>query len=178
MGRERRITNTVGTIPSNTALAGTVTTDTVNTKKLIYTGSNDIAAIITPDSIGLSSSTFWLYVAGKTPFVSRITGIHANYNDFDSEDPDAFAAATVKDYTLTLETAIPSCSADACAYVRAGVAYSYIVDSGTATINGVTVPAGDSNAYQPYQTYSNRPKLQPVSYVAASSADVFISEEL
>lgn len=178
MGRERLIHNEKTTIPEPAALVGTVTTSAADTKKLIYSGSDDIASIITPDSIGLTSSTFWLYVPGKTPFVSRIIGVHPNYNDFDSTDPDAFATATVKDYTLTLETAIPSCSASPCSYVRAGVAYSYSVDSGTPTINGVVVATGNGNSYNPFETYSNRPKLQPVSYVDATTADVFVSEEL
>ncbi len=164
MGRERRITGTVGTIPENHALAGTVTTSSVDSKVLIYSGSDDIEPIITKARVSFTESTFWLYVAGKTPFVSRIIGIYKNAD---------------MNYTINLETAIAGCSSKACAYVRAGVAYSYTVDGGApATINGVSVLDGESNNYKPFEVYSDRPKLQPVSYVDATGTDVFISEEL
>ncbi len=163
MGRERRLDNEVGTIPDNHTLIGTVTTSAVDDKVLIYSGSNDIEPIITKARVSFTESTFWLYVAGKTPFVSRIIGIYKNAD---------------QNYTINLETAIAGCSASPCSYVRAGVAYSYTVDGGAdATINGVTVMDGESNNYAPFQIYSNRPKLQPVSYVVATGTSVFISEE-
>jgi hypothetical protein len=171
MGRERRITEDVGTIPNNTVLAGTVTTDTVDTKVLIYSGSNDIAGIISIGAVSVTDSTFWLYVPSNTPYISRITGIHTN-TDIDGNPVS---------YSLTLESAIPSCSAETCYYVQAGVQFSYLNDGDVdVNVNGVSVKPGDSNNYAPFEIYGNRPKLQPVCYVdaSASGATIFISEEL
>lgn len=173
MGRERRITEDVGTIPNNTALAGKVTTDTVNTKVLIYSGAGfeDIAGIISIGAVSITDSTFWLYVPSNTPYLSRITGIHAN------TDIDGVPVS----YSLTLETAIPSCSAEDCYYVQAGVQFSYLNDGDVdVDVNAVSVKPGDSNNYAPFEIYGNRSKLQPVCYVdaSASGATLFISEEL
>lgn len=167
MGRERRITGLVGTMPNFTALVGTVTSNT-DTKVLSYTGSHDVVDIFTPGRIG-KNGTMYIYVVGKTPFVSRVVGL--------------FKLSTVTsetNYQIFLETGIAAASATACAYVKAGVAYSYVNDgSANATVNGVVVKPGDVGNYAPYQTYSNRPQLQPVSYVDAttSGADLFIMEE-
>ncbi len=164
MGRERRITNTVGTIPNFTALAGTVTRSTANSTILIYDGSNDIATIMPQGSIGLNNSTFWLYVIGVSPFVARVIGIYKN----DDEN-----------YSISLDRAMGAVTGGACAYVRAGVQYSYLNDGGAdGTVNGVTIKNGEGNNYSPYEKYSNRPLLQPVSYVVATSTDFLINEEL
>jgi hypothetical protein len=71
---ERRITNTVGTIPNYTALIGTVTSQT-DTTVLIYAGSDDIDTVIFKGGVGLDSS-YWIYVPAGTPKIAKIIGLY------------------------------------------------------------------------------------------------------
>ena len=153
--------SSTGTIPDNTALAGTVTSNT-DTTVLTYVGSNDIADIMTEGKLG-ENSTVYIYVSAATPKVSKVIGLYKNSNN---------------NYSIFLETGMAGASASACAYVPAAISYSYTnTGSTTVTVDGVSIIGGVGDAKQPYQKYSNRPKFHPAVYVNATGGTLFISEE-
>lgn len=161
---ERRITGAKGTIPNNTALAGTVTTNAQDDTVLEYSGSDDVAGLYRVGALG-PDSTLWIFVDGVSPYIAKVTGIYK---------------LAAQSYTLQLDRSFAGASADACAIVKSAIGYSYVNDgTANATVNGITVKPGDGNTYAPYDKYSNRSKLHAVSYVDASAAgaDIFINEE-
>lgn len=163
---ERRITNTVGTIPNYTALAGTVTSQT-DTKVLIYSGSDDIDTALFDGGVGLDS-TYWIYVPAGTPKIAKIIGTYK---------------IGTGNWNIQLDRAMTGASGSACNFVKEGVAFSYINDGGADGSIGdgstqITIPNGGGGTYAPYEKYSNRQKLQPVKYVVATGTSFLIQEEV
>lgn len=166
---ERRITGTVGTIPNYTPLSGTTVTSQTDTTVLISTGTDDLEDIMFKGGIGLDS-VYWIYCPAATPKIAKIIGL---YKISETGTP------TVYSFNIQLEEPMTGLSGDACNFVKAGIAYSYLNDGGASgTVNGVTIKNGEGATYAPYEKYSNRQKLHPVAYVDASATDFLIVEEL
>lgn len=164
---ERRITGTVGTIPNFTPLSGTTVTSQTDTTVLISTGTDDLETLMYEGGIGLDSN-YWIYCPAGTPKISKIIGLY-----------QISLSSGTYTFHIQLDRAMTGLSASACNFVKAGIAYSYLNDGGASgTVNGVTILNGEGNTYSPYDKYSNRPKLQPVSYVDASGTDFLINEEV
>lgn len=169
---ERRITATVGTIPNYTAIAGTTVTSQTNATVLISTGTDDLETIFRPGSIGLNNTNFWVYVPDGSPKIAPVTGLYKI-----SEVSGTYT------FRIQLGVAMTGASASTANYVKTCVAFSYVNDGAASGSIGdgttqVTVKEGEGETYSPYETYSNRPQMQPVKYVDASSTDFFIQEEI
>ena len=175
-----RITATTGTIPStaNTGLLGTVTTDTANTKVLIYTGSNDVGQIYTQGRTSIVDGPMWICVPGVTPFLARVVGCyHAVI--------DPIVANNV--WTITLDRALPGCAGSACKYLQGPAWYHATNDGGhditvtdgeigsqialTLHTAGVVTPKG-------YQLNVQRVKLYAPVYIDASDSDVLCEVQI
>lgn len=163
----RRITNGVGTIPDNTLLAGTTVTSQTDQTVLISTGTDNLEDIIFRGGIA-AGGVYWIYCPAATPKVAQLTGLYQI-----SEVSGTYT------FNIQLDRAMTGASGSAVSYVKGGITYSYLNDGGAnGTVDGVIVKPGDSNNYLPYEKYSNRQQLHPVSYVDASSTDFFINEEI
>lgn len=168
----RRITNTQGTISNNTTLLGKVTTDTANTKVLIYSGSNDVAAVFKQARVSYVDSRYWIYVVGVNPFLARVIGMYKNAD---------------QNYSITLDKPFPGAAGASCAYILAPAAYSFSVDGGgTANVlNGdaksgdalVPVNNGETVSEVRFIISGERKKLYPPVYIDATGTDVLISDE-
>jgi hypothetical protein len=156
----RRITNTTGTIPDSIALAGTVTTDTVTTV-LIYTGSDDILALVNDGNSNYPGFTY-IVVPSATPKIVRILGVYLNDND------------TV---SITVETAMAGLSDAPCDFVYGDLTgLSYLNDGGTdITVDGISIPDGQGISLPPFQ-FTSMGELRKPLYVVATGSDVLITE--
>lgn len=164
---ERRITGTVGTIPNFTALSGTTVTSQTDTTVLISTGTDDLNSLLFEGGIGLDG-VYWIYVPATSQKIAKITGLYK-----------IIEVSGTYTFNIQLDRAMTGASASAANYVKAGIAYSYLNDgAASGSVNFVTIKTGEGNTYSPYDKYSNRPKIQPVSYVDGGSTDFLINEEL
>ena len=163
MIKERRITGTVGTIPDFTTLAGVVTTSPTDNTRLLYTGSNDIGALVTAAGVSITDGIWWLYVPGLTPFISRIIGIYQVGNN---------------SWALTLKTGIAGAADSPCNVVKGNLTgYSYQNDgSASGTVNLVTVKENEGDKQVQLAPEGNRAIVLPVVYVDATGTDFFIVE--
>jgi len=169
---ERRITNTQGTIPANTVLAGTVSTANV-TDKFIYTGSDDVAALYTLGNSFHGDSNAWIFVANGgaaiAPYIARVIGIFKN--------GDA-------NYTLYLDRAFPGVSGATCSYVKAPEWFGFQNDggadgsvcSGDKNSSLVTIHDGEGDQNKPFQLYVQRTKMNMPLFVDATGTDFLINE--
>ena len=169
---ERRITGTVGTIPNYTAIAATTVTSQTDATVLISTGTDDLEEIFRPGSIGLNNTNYWVYVPDGSPKIAPVTGLYKI-----GETAGTFT------FRIQLGVAMTGASTSDVNYIKTCVAFSYVNDGGsTGTIGDgttqVVVKDGEGETYSPYEKYSNRPQMQPVKYVDASSTNFFIQEEI
>jgi hypothetical protein len=170
---QRRITSAAGTIPANTALAGTVTSFT-DTTKLHYTGSDDVASKYSPGKISSVDSPSWIYVyngGAGAPYIARVIGLFKN---------------APADYTIYLDRAFAGCTGSSCAYLPGPITFSYQVDGGGAAhvCSGdkgsvlTIINTGEGDNSGPYQRYVGRNKLKTPVYIVAEGTDVLIDEEI
>ena len=161
MAITRTISATTGTIPNNTALTGTVTTNAVDSKVLDYVGTDDFDALM-PEGRLSTTSKIWIYIPSSTEKIARVMGR---------------TQTGTNTWALTLESAITGASADACSFVVEGIGFSFTVTSGTVQVGGVSFASGVGDTYSPYQRYGARPLTKPVLYVDATSGVLLVHEE-
>lgn len=173
----RRITADVGTIPNNTTVSGAVTTSSVDSTVLEYTGPTDLRPIFGGGKAGVIASNVWIYVPSGTRKIARVTGLYwVNEATFDPDSPSF-------QFAIQLDRGIAGASSAAFSSVPSPVAFSYVNDGGSDITVGDgetqdTIKNGEGDTYSPYDPYSSKILTHQVLYVDASSSDVLIHEEI
>lgn len=170
---ERRITSGVGTVPNFTAVASTTVTTQTDTTVLLSSGTTNLEDVFFSGGIGLDG-VYYVYVPGVSSgaMIAKIIGLYQI-----SETAGTYV------FSIQLDSAIGTASADDLNYIKAGVAWSVKNDGAAAGTIGdggtqVSVAVNGVVEYKAYEKYGNRPKLQPVKYIDAGSTSFFIQEEL
>ena len=160
MASPYRITNTKNTIPLSTALNGTVTTDSLRTDVLNYSGTSDLATIYSEANTGVGGFSY-IFIPASDMLIQVL-----------------FVVDTGTDtYNIFLAEAASGISGGAASYVHAKlVSYSYLNDGGAdGEVNNVKVENGDGFTSPPSGLSISGDTLwkKPV-YVDATGTDFLV----
>ncbi len=158
----RRITNAIDTIPTKgSALNGTITSSTSDTKALLYSGTADMNLIFPPQEM-YGNSNRWIYSASATPKLAKVTGL-------------AQTGATT--FTLYLDRDMSAAGVAAYAIKGNLMSFSYTNDGGaTGKADGVNVLDGETIASLQLAPAGSRVTFQDVVLIDATGTDFLIQE--
>ncbi len=173
----RNINDEVSTIPAGVDITGTLTTDTNEDTVLQYSGTTNLQDFLDNNNnpvglnggnTGLNGGYTYLYLAGKSPYIFKISGIN-----YISESGSTF------NYAITVDKAASGVSVSSFQIIFGNLTgYSYSNDGGAdGTIDGVTIPDGVANNFLPYE-YTPVGKLKTPVVCDATGTNFLVVETL
>jgi len=159
---ERRITATIDTIPASTALSGTVTTSTVDSTVLFYTGPVDLEFTYRAP---IAAKSLYVWVTAGTPQISRVAGV----------SQISLTSGTYV-FNIQLVTGISGASASAIRLVNANLLGLSVLNDGGAdgTVNGVTLKDGEDLTLPQLSPAGSRVTFQSPVLADASATDFLV----
>lgn len=186
IGANSELSRDIDTVPSFTALNGTVTTSGTDATVLNYTGTTNWQSIfnlpLSPavpasypvagpvaakeTSWQIRNSPVWIYVPGADVELARVIGLSLG------------GAENAFEYTLQLDRAMAGVNAAACDYVFANLlSYNWVNDGGSpGTIDGVSIISGNTDGVAQLAPAGTRIVFQDPVVIDATGTSVLVQE--